>query len=871
MRYVTYWTDASGRADVEQARAADRAGEFHPAGGRTAFGIDKTPYWFRLDLRRPAGAPDVWWVELPHPGLDDVQVYVPGPAGYLKLYEVGDRQAFENRPIQHRHYIFPVAVPAEQTVTLYFRVQTNDTLVVPLHVWNPERFDEADAVDDMMIGLYYGVIIAMMVYNFFLLIKLRDLDYLYYLMFSLSVLAVVAELNGHTFQYLFARDLWWADRQHILFPILALSLPLLFTRRFLDLKTNLPRVDKVVLGTIGFEAVVGVIGMGFDYSAGQKLILILSPIVMAIMLMASIFRLRQGYRPALYFAVAEIPLQIGVVFSGLGGMGLISSEVLMEQAMRVGASLEVLLFSLALADRVALVHQEKEAMAARLEVHEKLAALEQESRTILEHTPDTVARYDRDFRRIYVNPAFGALAEGGPATLLGRTPSEYPGGAHAAVYEAELRRAFETGENGQFELKWPGKDGREICSHIRLTPERDLSGVVTSVLAVGRDITELNEYQAELQRKELAKSRFLAAAGHDLRQPLAAANLFVDALRMTSPTLRQEEIIERLDQSMTTFNGLLDSLLNISKLDAGVVKPEYAPVDVRGVFASLEQNFAPVARARDLDFRLFFPLRQALIVRSDAGLVRSVLMNLVSNAINYTSHGTVLISVRRRGARALFQVWDTGIGIPEEHIGKIFDEFYQVNNPQRDRTRGLGLGLSIARRALTLLGGEITCRSEPGRGTVFSFSLPLDGARARVPAISAPPREQDTAKSFAQGKRFVVVEDDVLVGQALSGLLRGIGGEVDCFDNAEDALRHEGIECADYVISDYMLAGSLNGMQFLNRLRQKCGKPINAVLITGDTSPGFLMETTDCAWPVLHKPVGLSALIASLPDAAPIG
>jgi len=373
----------------------------------------------------------------------------------------------------------------------------------------------------------------------------------------------------------------------------------------------------------------------------------------------------------------------------------------------------------------------------------------------------------------------------------------------------------------------------------------------------------LQESMHKLEEKEQAKTRFLAAAGHDMRQPLAAANLFIDALKLTDPTPKQEEIIGRLDQSMTTFNGLLESLLNVSKLDVGMVKPEITSIDVTGIFNWLEQNYEPLASKKHLQFKLSFPMREAIVVRGDVGLVRSVLMNLVSNAVKYTAAGGILISVRKRGGEALFQVWDTGMGIPQEFVGRIFDEFYQVNNPQRDRTRGLGLGLSIAKRALALLGGEIACRSRPGRGSVFEFRLPLAGnAALREPPPAAPETAIDI--SFARNKRFVVVEDDALVSQAMVNLLEGMGAEVRLFATGEEALRDAQACTADYFISDYMLGGALNGIEFLNRLRRQRGRPINAVLLTGDTSRALYVELTDCPWRMVHKPVKLAELLAVL-------
>jgi PAS domain S-box-containing protein len=392
------------------------------------------------------------------------------------------------------------------------------------------------------------------------------------------------------------------------------------------------------------------------------------------------------------------------------------------------------------------------------------------------------------------------------------------------------------------------------------------------LLLISNDISErmearraLTESMRQLEQKELAKTRFLAAAGHDLRQPVAAASLFIDALKLTESTPHQNEIIKRLDQSMTTFNGLLDALLNVSKLDAGMIKPELTSINVAEVFNWLELNFAPLAGEKGIGFRLYFPMREALVVRSDIGLVKSVLMNLVSNAVKFTDRGAILVSARLRGGSVLLQVWDSGMGIPDEHIEHIFDEFYQVNNRQRNRAGGLGLGLSIVKRALALLGTEVACRSQVGHGTVFEFGLPLDGsARAGAQQIVAVDVQKDVVnESFARGKRFVVVEDDALVAQAMVNWLEGMGGEVKCFHSAEDALRHANIDYADFYIADYMLGGAINGIHFLNLVRHKLGKPINAVLVTGDTSTAFIRHAVDCDWPVLHKPINTSKLITA--------
>jgi PAS domain S-box-containing protein len=505
-------------------------------------------------------------------------------------------------------------------------------------------------------------------------------------------------------------------------------------------------------------------------------------------------------------------------------------------------------------------------MRLKQELAQALDALkirEHEARTILENTPDTIARYDRDCRRSYVNAAFVDMVDGGSAALLGRKPSESPGGENAAIYEARIREVVASGEKTHFELKWLGKDGREFCSHIRLTPERDAAGNVISVLAVGRDISELNEARNELKRKDAEKTRFLAAAGHDMRQPVAAASLLVEALRLTSPDRGQSELIERLGQSTQVLSNMLECLLDISKFDAGLIIPRIASFDPAELFDWLAHNFAETARDKGLRLRFFLPTKRPLTVHTDTGLLQSVLMNLVSNAIKFTERGGILVSVRPRGDEAIVQIWDTGIGISEEDISRVFDEFYQVANPQRSREAGLGLGLSICRRALSVLGSELACRSRPGRGSVFQFSLLLDGERTDSPPIKTA-TENDAADEMPfRGKKVVLVEDDLMVAQAMTSLLESMNVEIDCFHNAEQALAFAGIENADYYIVDYMLGGEHSGIQLLELLRQKRGKPINAVLMTGDTSSDLIRKAKMFDWPVLHKPASISKLIST--------
>lgn len=221
-----------------------------------------------------------------------------------------------------------------------------------------------------------------------------------------------------------------------------------------------------------------------------------------------------------------------------------------------------------------------------------------------------------------------------------------------------------------------------------------------------------------------AKSRFLAAASHDLRQPIQAINLFKDALNQTTLNEEQQRISNFLSMAAHSLLGLLNDLLDVMKFDAGAIQPAREKVHADDLFGRIDADFSPLAMAKSLRFKLHFPFG-GMVLCTDGKLLQSLLRNLIGNAIKYTEQGGVLVAIRRRGKRAVVQVWDTGIGIAPEHRATIFEEYFQVANPERDKDKGLGLGLAIVKRLARLLDTEIVCRSRLGRGSVFEFELPL--------------------------------------------------------------------------------------------------------------------------------------------------
>lgn len=367
------------------------------------------------------------------------------------------------------------------------------------------------------------------------------------------------------------------------------------------------------------------------------------------------------------------------------------------------------------------------------------------------------------------------------------------------------------------------------------------------------------ERTRELELANEAKSRFLAMASHDLRQPLHALGLFVAQLRTPLKSGERAKTIERVDAAVAEMSELFNALLDISKLDAGVLVPNLTEFPIERLLRRLETTFAQAAGEKGLRLRV---VPSAAWVRSDAILLERILLNLVSNAVRYTSEGGVLVGCRQRGETLRIEIWDSGPGIPEDQRQNIFGEFYQLAGSQRDSQGGLGLGLAIVDRLRRLLGHSIELSSIVDKGSRFTITVPSATARKLVEPVSFPPLVIDRM----QGKLVVVIDDDALVLEGTGGLLRSWGCRV-VTAASHDAALGEIIGCGqrpDVIISDYHLSDGKTGIDVIERVRAAFGMPIPAFLISGDVTSEPLRHARTSGYHLLHKPLAPMALRAML-------
>src|SRR5215468_566598 len=382
-----------------------------------------------------------------------------------------------------------------------------------------------------------------------------------------------------------------------------------------------------------------------------------------------------------------------------------------------------------------------------------------------------------------------------------------------------------------------------------------------SVLAIqnARLFADIEDKGRQLETANKYKSHFLASASHDLRQPLHALNLFVGQLRDESNPAERSRLVSRIDEAVGSMNELFEALLDMAKLEAGILKPNPTAFPVEHLLDRIETTFADAARKKGLRLRV---VASEAWVSSDPILLERIMLNLVSNAVHYTERGGVVVGCRHRGQELRIDICDTGAGIPADERQRIFGEFYQLSRRAPDRSGGFGLGLAIVDRLGRLLGHRVELESSPGRGLRFSVSVPL-AAQSHGAEMPGPLR---AIADPASGKRVIVIDDDTLVLDGMRGILQSWGCRVQTAVSGDAALAglvKDG-GSPDLIISDSRLADGESGVETIERLRAAVGAPIPAFVITGDTAPESLREARAGGFLLLHKPVSPMALRTTL-------
>lgn len=519
-------------------------------------------------------------------------------------------------------------------------------------------------------------------------------------------------------------------------------------------------------------------------------------------------------------------------------------------------------------------------------MEEALRASESRFRETFSAAAHGMAIIDLNGRFQEVNPALCRILNRGETELLSL---DMPAVTHPEDHGVDLEamRRLLGGETRVFtaEKRYLRKGGGVVHAHLALALARDGHGRPHHVIAHVQDITRQVEAEMRLhqavetaEQALLTKTRFLAAASHDLRQPLQALNMFVSVLagRIEEPSTLT--IIHKIERSLAALADLINTLLDVSRLEAGAILPEPRACDGAALLARLADELEPMARERSLRLRVVAP---SVMLHTDPHLLEIILRNLIGNAIKYTDPGGgILLGGRRQGRFLRLDVIDTGHGIADDQLALIFQDFHRVSDERRaDPGGGLGLGLGIVSRVALLLGVEVTVASTPGRGSRFSVRVPRQEAEAAADRAAAwlpngaidgaVAPASDAAPTTGPSPHLVIVDDDATVRDSLALLLEGWGFRVTAFSSLvelTEALLTDSLTCPDAMVVDFHLPNHRTGVEAVALARGHFRAPIPALILSGDAQTRRLHDANRGRLPVLQKPVAPDRLRLKLTE-----
>lgn len=480
--------------------------------------------------------------------------------------------------------------------------------------------------------------------------------------------------------------------------------------------------------------------------------------------------------------------------------------------------------------------------------------------TVLRHLQQGVCRWSKAGRVDYCNSAFSKVFGLQPSLILGLDietllrRAERQGTLINWVAIDEPERTANNIGLGAYQLIC--SDGRVLAGSDSHIPDGGTISLLTDITESRRNLQAIEQARDKAAAADQSKSRFLRAANHDLRQPLASLKILVYSCIVAESDEDRKQALHAMEVSVAIMEDLLGSLLNIGQLDAGKIEPKVATFQISSILSRLTVQYEQRAREKGLDLRIV-PSRLAVV--SDRVLLERILSNIVGNAIRYTDVGRVLIGCRRRGRELRIVVADTGVGIASEHHEAIFEEFYRVSDAQASARHSLGLGLNIARRLSDILDHPLGFVSTPNKGTSFFVDVPIGNVWHS--GTGEPEISERIGGEFA-GLCCLVLEDDKMLREALTAMLERWGLTVvtlDDFDNPTRTL-HQLEQQPDIILTDYRLRGRIQGTDLVDKINDFLEKPCPALVMTAETAPEIVASIKAQGFPLLIKPVSPPSL-----------
>lgn len=859
-----------------------------------SFGYTRSAYWFRVTLQNPNPLPLKRVLEVAYPMLDDVGVYIKHHDNTTNRLHSGDRESFHRRSIKHRNFLFEINFFAHDQVDLYLRIRTNSALQVPLSLWHERDFWTSEQKELALQGIYFGIMLVMVLYNLFIYYSVRDETYLLYVLFISSFSLFQLTLHGLAYQYL-----WYWDpilNEQILMISTSASITFLswFVVKALKTAESQPVLHKLI-NIVALAAAFNALATPFiAYSSSIQIAILLSTICGALCLAVGIIRWNDGYTPARYYTVAWFCLLVGATLFSLSKYGLLPSNFFTENAVQIGSALDAILLSFALADRINIAQQEKGiAQAQAVEMLRRY-------RSLYENTIEGIFQLSADYRLISVNQSMAEMLgfQNTEEMLSQKVNSLSYCFADADDADTFYRQLKETGKVIHFERQGCRRDGSLFWASWSARAVYDDQQNLLRIEGSLVDITlRFDKEQAELDREAAnassrAKSQFLATMSHEIRTPMNGMLGMIELLRMTKLDDTQVRYAETARRSGEQLLAIINDILDFSKIEVNKLELEHTEFELTLLLEDLRSLYQPQTDEKQLQLTVDYPpIAHDYLLRGDSLRLRQVLSNLLSNAIKFTEHGSVALNVlnqheTEQGITLCFVVEDTGIGIASEAQANVFEAFSQADGSTTRKFGGTGLGLTICKRLVSLMGGDIQLTSEPNKGSCFSFTITLEKIlRTAAPAAqektllsnsSLSPSSSsggtsimtDTSTVNQPTRRVLLVEDNATNQMLAIAMLENLEFDVDLASNGLEAL--EAFEQNHYqmILMDCQMP-EMDGFEATRSIRQreqlKKAQPVPIIALTANA---FASDRERCLAvgmnDYLAKPFSIDQLSAKL-------
>jgi signal transduction histidine kinase/CheY-like chemotaxis protein len=702
--------DAGGQATIADVRAQAAAGNFKPHHKATLnAGYSRSVFWLKIDLHyRPtnAGAHRTWLLELAYPPLDRLDLYLPDAAGnYQLVRQTGDALPFASREIRQNNYLFKLDFTPDQTQTLYLRLQSEGSIQAPVTLWSSTAYLEEQPVRLYVLGLIYGVLLGMLVYNLFIYLSVRDTSYLYYIFYIASFGLYQLSVNGAAVQYFWPDNPWWANAATPFFIGCAGLFGSQFARSFLQTATHSRWMDRLLLALVAFGALVVGLSLMTSYALALRLATALALTFTVVIFAAGIFAWLRGLRVARYFIIAWSAFLLGGIINTLMVLGYLPNVFLTMYSSQIGSAIEVALLSLALADRI------------------------------------------------------------------------------NAMREQQAQTLFDAGQ-------------------------------------------KLEVLNQQLARSNQLKDEFLATLTHELRTPM---NGVIGSLELMQ-TVEMDPELEQYQQtaagSARDMMRMVNGILTLTELQAGKLKVFPASFSLRSVIEALRVQFEGNASSKSLDFKVDVAPGVPDRLHGDSAKLAQCLECLLDNAIKFTKVGGLALRVTGKAVgpdrQALsFAVIDTGIGFTDLGEATMYQRFFQLDGSMTREYGGLGVGLAICRQLVELLGGRLTHRSEPGRGSRFQLDVEFEMPTVASPFVPFMTRDFPRMR-LPQDCTVLLVDDNDVNQLVMRGMLLKLGFRVRTADSGPAALEYLQGETVDAVLLDCQLPPQ-EGMSVCCQIRELPG------------------------------------------------